>query len=100
MPKKLKMFGCLTTREDHYNYSSHLVARFALIILWMMTTSANLQKIKIKIKTRCVSHCGLAIYPKKKYLKAKRRIMKYFQHEKKNIIFKKSSIKPKFFKIF
>ncbi len=42
--------------------------------------------------TRCVSHCGLAVYIKK-YLKAKRRIMEtqIFHHAKIYLSFKKSS---------
>ncbi len=66
-------------QEDHYNYPSHLVARFALIILWMMTTSATLQ-IFLK-KTRGVSHRGLAIYHKK-VSEGKRKNYEIFQHEK------------------
>jgi hypothetical protein len=43
--------------------------------------------------TRGVSHCGLAIYIKKKYLKAKRRILEtqIFHHAKIYQIFKISS---------
>jgi hypothetical protein len=70
MKASTKHKGCVTTTSFDYVFGSQKIHSFNYEIA--------------KSKTRGVSQCGIAIYIKKKYLKAKEELwkFKYFHHAK------------------